>query len=213
MKGVFLIIKLFLYKLYNFSKYLRMSYSHIRENFSVESNTFSIHRVDECRIVHTIETSCVIETNCPELTKLSLLEFSRNICILSCLHDSILSTRVHITIHTSESFCKGKDIFMSFVCHHTTFYTSHKREIRYWVILRDYLPYGRERRASSWLVTWRTCPYASRPFALLLLSFRRCLLAVFATIYLPVQLIFTRFFAPEWVLSFMGDNDYYYFFG
>ncbi len=119
-------------KFNDLSEYIRISDGKIWKNLTIKSYTLCVHRVNERRVVHTVKTSCVIETNCPKLTKLSLLEFARDIRILSCFHNSSFCTRIDITIHTAKTLCKSKDIFMSFVCHHTTFYTSHKREIRYW---------------------------------------------------------------------------------
>ena len=71
------------------------------------------------------------------------------------------------------------------------------------LVRADYFPYGSDRRHSSSFVTWTTCPYLSRPFAFADLSLRRWRFAVFPTIYFPVPVIFTRFFALERVLSFI----------
>lgn len=146
------------HEFYYLGKYIRMADSHVGEYLAVECYTTSIHRVDECRIVHPIETSCIVQTDCPELTKLSLLEFARDICIGTCLHDSSLGTRVYISVHSTKPLRKSEDIFMSFVCHHTTFYASHisvkseKLKVKSWTIRyrrEVYRPYGRESRASS----------------------------------------------------------------
>lgn len=119
-----------LYELNYLGKYVWICNCKIGEDFSVESNTLYVHCMDKLRVSHTILTSGVIETNCPKLTKLTLLELATNICILSCLHDSSLCARVYISIHSTESFCKSEDTFMSFVCHHTTFYASHRKKVK-----------------------------------------------------------------------------------
>ncbi len=82
--------------------------------------------MDESRIVHTICASSVVDTDIPKAAEVSLFCLASDICIWSSLHDGIACTRVHISIHSAESFCESEDIFMSFVCHHTTFYTSHR---------------------------------------------------------------------------------------
>jgi hypothetical protein len=113
------------YKLNNFCKYIRICNCKIWKNLSIESNTLCIHSMDKCRISHPIETSCVIETNCPKTTELPFLLFTPNVCIWSSFHDSCFCARIYIPVHSTISFCKSKDIFMSFMGHYTAFYSSH----------------------------------------------------------------------------------------
>lgn len=124
--GGFFIYMVLLYELNYLSEHIRVGDSEVRENLTVESYTLQVHRVYECRVSHTVETCSIVHAHCPETAELTLLELASDICILSCLHDSSLSTRIYVSIHTAETLCKSEDTLMSFVCHHTTFYTSHR---------------------------------------------------------------------------------------
>ncbi len=112
----------------DFLEYLRMRNSKIWKNFTIEHYLFLIHCMNECRIVHTICSSSIVDTDIPKAAEISLLCLASDIGIWSRLHDGIAYSRVYISIHSAESFCESENIFMSFVCHHTTFYTSHRGE-------------------------------------------------------------------------------------
>ena len=110
---------------YNLSEDIWIANREVREDFSIESDTLDIHRVDKCRIIHPKWTDSIIETDIPESAEVSLLCLSSDIGILSSLHDGIAYSRVDISVHTAISFCESDPVFMSFVCHYTTFYASH----------------------------------------------------------------------------------------
>ncbi len=82
--------------------------------------------MDKTRVIHTKWTYSIIDTDIPKATKISLLCFTTNISICTSFHDSIFCSRIDVSIHSAISFCKSEDTFMSFVGHHTTFYTSHR---------------------------------------------------------------------------------------
>lgn len=195
-------LKLLFNKINDLSKNLRVSDCHIWKNFTIQHNTLSVHRMNKSRVIHTIETSRVIKTHCPKLTKLSLLEFTRDIWILTCLHDGILCTRINIPVHSTKTLCKSKDIFMSFVCHHTTFYTSHKREIRYWII-RGGLSSVWEREASFELVSYMENTTVSiSTFCFIALVFKKMFLSCFINDVLTSSCDFNTFFCTRVSLEF-----------
>lgn len=157
-----------------------------------------------------MQSSSIVEAYIPKATKISFFCSSRNIAVLSGFHHSSTHTWIDITIHATISFCERNPIFMFFVSHHTTFYTSHNKKVIKSKI-KCYLPYGSAVCALIVSLLCISCPYLSRPFARLLLLERRCRFAVLSNRYLPVPVILMRFFAPECVLSFMIkiNNDYF----
>ena len=106
-------------------EHLRMSNSQVWKNFSVQFYFIYVKIMNESWVVCTKWTNCIVQTNSPKTTELTFFQTTSNIRILTSLHDCIFCTRIYIPIHTTISLRKRKDIFMSFVCHHTAFYTSH----------------------------------------------------------------------------------------
>lgn len=125
----FLWIRLF-YELYDRFEYLRIWYSEIREDLTIQHHTLCIERMDKSRVVHTEWTYSIIDTDVPEATEVSLLCLTTDVGICTCFHDRIFRARIDVSIHSAISLCESEDTFMSFVCHYTTFYTSHRREFR-----------------------------------------------------------------------------------
>ncbi len=109
----------------DFREDFRIANREIREDLSIESNTLDIHRMDEGRIIHPEWTDGIVESDIPETAEVPLFCLATDIGILSSFHDSVAYTRVNISIHTAISFRESDPVFMSFVCHHTTFYASH----------------------------------------------------------------------------------------
>lgn len=107
----------------------RIGDSEIWENLSIEFYVFEVHAVYKLRIGHTKRTNSCVQTNSPELTKVSLLTTSILVSIETSFHRCSLCVSERVWANTTKSFCELEDFFVSFLGHETTFYAYHREKI------------------------------------------------------------------------------------
>ena len=114
----------------HFRKHSWILYREVRERRAIESDTFLVETVDECRIGETVETSRIIDTDIPEASEISFLLLSTNIGIDSRFQESGTNMRVYISIHTTKSLRPSDEIRVSSMSRKASFYPCHNKKLK-----------------------------------------------------------------------------------
>ncbi len=100
----------------------------IRECLAVDFHALLGQRVDECRVGHPEWTHGVIDTDIPESAKISLLELSSDIGVLSRLHHRVFRPTKDMIVFEAVPPNFREEGIMALFCHERPFDSRHSFE-------------------------------------------------------------------------------------
>ncbi len=99
--------------------------SHLREDFTIKSDTFFFLHVDESSVGKSMKTKSVVEADDPEATEVTLLGTTVTVSVFTSLNDSFLSCTEQVFASPTETFSLLEKIFMALLGLNASFDSGH----------------------------------------------------------------------------------------